>query len=489
MLAIPAVCIPLVLICAGICLWRCCRGEGGVSKHSRGGVKGGVGTASTSTSSSASKCTSDHLQPLHGVEKPLLPIIHPNMVSSPLAPPPLHLPLTPPIQQLTGPAHIPAQCLRYIAELGRGRFGPAYSGQLTSEGQQCDVFISCLSSAATQPVVDAYRRLTDAHCYLNDISVARLLGCTSQSMDGTSVSTAVYENAGVDLGHYLDMQRSCLDDAGLLYLAGEIAQGMSYLHRCSYVHRDLAARNVLVCGSRIYIRDAASACAQYSKEYVNLRGHERPVPLRWMPAEAVRCEDFSAPADIWSFGVLLWELYTFGERPYAAWTDDEVRDTVGSTRLDLTAPCRASQAVQTLMQDCRRTQSTARPRASQIAEALYAWRAQSAPATETHATLSTRSSHSDPSNSTAMTGINSPVTCDPVLSHVPLPSSNPMYYPQPAVVRPLQRYDPAVNATSYDDDRSALSSTSMSSHSTDYPGTAPTHAPATTNAIYSAIRT
>lgn len=52
--------------------------------------------------------------------------------------------------------------------------------------------------------------------------------------------------------------------------------------------------------------------------------HQSWIPLRWLPSEAVFDDDFSTKTDVWSFGVLMWEVFSFGELPYAELTDDKV---------------------------------------------------------------------------------------------------------------------------------------------------------------------
>ena len=480
MLAVPAVALPILLLCAAFCLWRCCTRN----KH--------PGTPSTS-SSAGSKCASEHLQPVpmgcqSNVEKPLLP--------AHMAPPiSLQMPSPQPLPQTN---NIPAQWIRYTGELGHGTFGPYYDGELASAEGQLIVVVKTIMQTASPAARGAFTRETEVHQYLTNANVARMLGTVAGVV---GVSAAVYENAQSDLYSYLRGRQHPqhppqVDDTRLLHIAAEVACGLRYLASKDFVHRDVSARNVAVSANRVFLTDSARARTQYSCDYVTLKGHEQRVPLRWMPAEAIRCEDFGLPADIWSFGVLLWELYTFGERPYAGWTDEDVLSTAGSSRLSLPAPCKASQAVYTLMTDCWHASRAHRPVAADVAEALCAWRASSlmagvgTPATvaDTHATLSTRSSHSDPSNSTVLTGVNSPTLTDGA-------TSNPVgmqYYSQPAVVRPLQRYDAAPNPTlnptlSPTYDGRSQASSSLSSHSTEYKGHVTTHP--LPHEIYSAIRT
>jgi len=112
----------------------------------------------------------------------------------------------------------------------------------------------------------------------------------------------------------------------LLQMAVEIADGMAYLssRRTSIVHRDLAARNCLLTADQVVkVGDFGRARDIYKSDYYRqtFRGM---VPVRWMPPEALRDGDYVSKSDVWSYGVVLWELATLAEEPYQGMPHDEV---------------------------------------------------------------------------------------------------------------------------------------------------------------------
>ena len=112
----------------------------------------------------------------------------------------------------------------------------------------------------------------------------------------------------------------------LLQMALEIADGMAYLSSRprSIVHRDLAARNCLLTGDNIVkVGDFGRARDVYESEYYRqtFRGM---VPVRWMPPESLRDGEYVSKSDVWSYGVVMWEMATLAEEPYQGMRHDEV---------------------------------------------------------------------------------------------------------------------------------------------------------------------
>ena len=119
-----------------------------------------------------------------------------------------------------------------------------------------------------------------------------------------------------------------MDD--MLGICIDIAKGCEYLERHCFVHRDLAARNCLVTtiadGDEIRrivkIADFGLARGLYRQEY-HRKNHIK-LPVRWMAPESVVDGVFTSQSDVWSFGIIMYEVMVLGEQPYAGMSNDEV---------------------------------------------------------------------------------------------------------------------------------------------------------------------
>ena len=115
---------------------------------------------------------------------------------------------------------------------------------------------------------------------------------------------------------------------------------MEHLASLHLVHRDLAARNVVVSSNlNVKISNISLCQGIYSRDYFLYR--QKLLPLRWMAPEALLEDDCLVSSDVWSFGVFVWEVFSFAGLPLAHKTDDEVLRgiTTGENQLEAISGC------------------------------------------------------------------------------------------------------------------------------------------------------
>ncbi|XP_055328785.1 proto-oncogene tyrosine-protein kinase ROS-like [Paramacrobiotus metropolitanus] len=177
----------------------------------------------------------------------------------------------------------------------------------------------------------------------------------------------------MDSGNLLEYLRSHRNDTAepltfvdKLEICRDIAEGCAYLQECRLVHRDLAARNCLVThenGARVVkIGDFGLTRDIYHMHYyrVNARGY---MPVRWAAPESIMDGIFTTESDVWSYGVVMWEVITLGQIPYLHHTQQEVVELIksGTNPLHVSGPIGAPPSITNLLYQCWKRDPRQRP--------------------------------------------------------------------------------------------------------------------------------
>ncbi|KAM4558725.1 receptor tyrosine-protein kinase erbB-4 isoform 1-T1 [Odontesthes bonariensis] len=214
--------------------------------------------------------------------------------------------------------------LKRVKILGSGAFGTVYKGIWVPEGETVKIPVAIkILNEATGPKANV--EFMDEALIMASMEhphLVRLLGvCLSPTIQ---LVTQLMPH-----GCLLDYVHEHKDNIGsqlLLNWCVQIAKGMMYLEERRLVHRDLAARNVLVKSpNHIKITDfgLARLLDVNEKEY-NADGGK--MPIKWMALECIHYRKFTHQSDVWSYGVTIWELMTFGGKPYDGISTRDIPD-------------------------------------------------------------------------------------------------------------------------------------------------------------------
>uniref|UniRef100_A0A8C2XRD5 receptor protein-tyrosine kinase n=1 Tax=Cyclopterus lumpus TaxID=8103 RepID=A0A8C2XRD5_CYCLU len=155
----------------------------------------------------------------------------------------------------------------------------------------------------------------------------------------------------------------------LVSAAYQVARGMAYLSSKKCIHRDLAARNVLVTEDDVMkIADFGLARDVHHIDYYKKTTNGR-LPVKWMAPEALFDRVYTHQSDVWSFGVLLWEIFTLGGSPYPGVPVEELFKLLKEGhRMEKPSAC--TQELYLMMRDCWHAVPSRRPTFSQLVEDL-----------------------------------------------------------------------------------------------------------------------
>ncbi|EDW60211.1 uncharacterized protein Dvir_GJ21359 [Drosophila virilis] len=186
--------------------------------------------------------------------------------------------------------------------------------------------------------------------------------------------------AGGDLQKFLRENRntperpSLLTMKDLLFCALDVAKGCRYMESKRFIHRDIAARNCLLSskgpGRVVKIADFGMSRDIYRSDYYR-KGGKAMLPIKWMPPEAFLDGIFTSKTDVWSFGILLWEVFSLGRSPYPGQHNTQVMElVVRGGRLGSPTECPVS--IYKIMADCWNPTPEDRPTFTSLLEHLTA---------------------------------------------------------------------------------------------------------------------
>jgi len=264
-------------------------------------------------------------------------------------------------------------------KLGEGAFGMVYGGEAFFDDRGW-VAVAVKTLKAGSSVEEKIDFLSEADMMkrFEHKNIVRLLGvCTRNEPVYTVMEYMLYG----DLKTYLlarrhlvnERNREELDEVSnkrLTNMAYDIAAGLAFLAEQKYVHRDIACRNCLVnAGRSVKLADFGMTRPMFESDYYRF-SRRGMLPVRWMSPESLVDGIFTPMSDIWSYGVLMYEIITFGSFPFQGLSNNQVLENVKSGAT-LTIPMGIKVQLGSLLKSCWSRTATKRPTAAEIVELLY----------------------------------------------------------------------------------------------------------------------
>ncbi|NWY01311.1 EPHB3 protein, partial [Nothoprocta ornata] len=260
--------------------------------------------------------------------------------------------------------------LTALPVLPAGEFGEVCRGRLKLPGRR-EIFVAIKTLKVGYTERQRRDFLSEASIMgqFDHPNIIHLEGVVTKSRP-VMIITEFMENCALD--SFLRLNDGQFTVIQLVGMLRGIAAGMKYLSEMNYVHRDLAARNILV-NSNLVCKVSDFGLSRFLEDdpadptYTSSLGGK--IPIRWTAPEAIAYRKFTSASDVWSYGIVMWEVMSYGERPY--W-DMSNQDVINAVEQDyrLPPPMDCPTALHQLMLDCWVRDRNLRPKFAQIVNTL-----------------------------------------------------------------------------------------------------------------------
>jgi len=268
---------------------------------------------------------------------------------------------------LLGSRQFPRGDLLLLDKLGDGEYGPVYRGEAYGLGikeKSKPVTVKMLVTQATEDKKIRFEQDIALLSTINHLNVVGMLAvCTEDSPECILLDAG---KQGDLLSYVREMKgsseqwMSISEVAAMLKMADEVCLGLAYLASLYHIHKDVALRNCIIgYDGVVKVANFGLGPSLYPEAYTQLHG--KILPLRWMPPEAISSGHITMASDLWAFGVLMWELFTYGELPFAEKTVDEVITFVLKDFGKLPKPEGCAEDVYSVMSSCWELEHNSRP--------------------------------------------------------------------------------------------------------------------------------
>ncbi|XP_038066814.1 plexin-B1-like [Patiria miniata] len=236
--------------------------------------------------------------------------------------------------------HIDFSQLELGETLGQGAFGRVLKAVLhDTSGEDQIVAVKTVQDTSDPKNVVKFLEEGLIMKTFDHVNVLGLLGLTFDADKNPLVVIPFMANG--DLKTYLVKKKQTLATSLLMRFASHAALGMSYLAQHKFVHRDLAARNCMVNSDLLVkIADFGLSRDMHESDYYTSGDAQAKLPIKWMAPESMERRVYNARTDVWSYGVLLWEIFSKGAKPYPGIPNQDVYDFLKSgQRMDAPKNC------------------------------------------------------------------------------------------------------------------------------------------------------
>ncbi|XP_007528694.1 tyrosine-protein kinase ITK/TSK [Erinaceus europaeus] len=241
--------------------------------------------------------------------------------------------------------------LTFVQEIGSGQFGLVHLGYWLNKDK---VAIKTIQEGAMSE--EDFIEEAEVMMKLSHPKLVQLYGVCLEQAPICLVFEFMEHGC---LSDFLRNQRGLFAASTLLGMCLDVCEGMAYLEEACVIHRDLAARNCLVGENQVIkVSDFGMTRFVLDDQYTSSTGTKFPV--KWASPEVFSFSRYSSKSDVWSFGVLMWEVFSEGKIPYENRSNSEVVEDITSG-FRLYKPRLASLHIYQVMNHCWKEKPEDRP--------------------------------------------------------------------------------------------------------------------------------
>jgi serine/threonine protein kinase len=281
-------------------------------------------------------------------------------------------------RKMVGETVIDVSTLTLRDQIGKGQFGCVYEGRLARDVRHSNdygpishdkVAVKTLKGGSLQPeVIEAFLKEGMLMKDFHHRHVLSLIGVAFGDHGIPMIVLPFMKNG--NLKTYIMDPDNKLTVRELLTFGMQVGKGMAYLSSQKFVHRDLATRNCMLDENLLVkVADFGLSRDIYTKEYYSSEDTKAKLPVKWMALESLTKNVYTTKSDVWSYGVLLWELMTRGVTPYPDISNWDVRSYIQSGRR-LEQPEACPDVVFELMLRCWTKDPSLRPSFADLVQEL-----------------------------------------------------------------------------------------------------------------------
>jgi tRNA A-37 threonylcarbamoyl transferase component Bud32 len=254
--------------------------------------------------------------------------------------------------------------IKLVKKIGEGAFGEVYMADFIGPSSEVQVAVKTMREEVSREARIKFMKEARLMRKLQHPNIVKILGV---AVHEHPIMIVIELCVGGSLLNHLRKNKNKLTSECKLRFCLEAASGLAYLEKQNFIHRDIAARNCLL-SDKNELKISDFGMSDDRKQFTDDKLSK--VPVKWLAPETMQTKVYNNKTDVWSFGVLVYEIYADGSEPYPGLTNIQTRAKIIVQNYRMDMPKDTPPGVSKLISKCWSTDPNARPTFEKIQETL-----------------------------------------------------------------------------------------------------------------------